>query len=264
MNLILENTINLVNSKDVDEISRKIIKIIQRIQSLSHSGKIRILDNKLLDLLSNMFEVSNQAIKIQNIANKIEYIKDCRVYSKQFRLESDNIIPKPLIKELENLEIYSNAITQLTASQFMMLSAIVYKLDAIEYLRIFSSGLSYVQQVVEKYLDYLPDRIKKAISHLAQDILANYQDSVVKTNANGSISIEEVNLFKDIKNIAKAIMYDVEHYIQNPPKKFKNLDELWDYWSEIYDEQEMEETSETLIKALNETRERQGRPKLFD
>lgn len=256
MDLILEKTIHLVSSEDVDEISRKIIEIIQSIQSLSHLGKIQTLDKNLLDLLSNMFEASNQAIKIRDIANKIEYIKNCRVYSKQFRLESYNIIQKQLIEVLENLEIYSDAIIQLTASQFMILSAIVYKADALLHLRIFYSGLSYLQQVVEKYLHYLPDKIKKSITHLAQDILAIYQESNVKANANGSKPIEEVNLFKDIKNIAKAIMYDVEHYVQNPPKKFKNLDELWDYWSEIYDEQEMEETSETLIKALNETRER--------
>ncbi|BAZ10515.1 hypothetical protein NIES4071_23370 [Calothrix sp. NIES-4071] len=264
MDLILEKTMSLVNYEDVDEISRKIIEIVQTIQSLSQSGKIRTLDKRSLDLLSNMFEVSNQAIKIRDIANKIEYIKDCRIYSKKFRLESYNVIPKQLLEELENLEIYSDAITQLTASQFIILSAIVYKSDTMEYLRIFYSGLSYVQQVVEKYLDYLSDKIKKSINHLVQDILANYQNSTVKANVNESIPLEEVNLLKDIKNIAKAIIYDVEHYINNPLKKFKNLDELWDYWSEIYDEDEMEETSETLIKALNETRERQGRPKLFD
>ncbi|MUG97322.1 hypothetical protein F7734_35340 [Scytonema sp. UIC 10036] len=53
-------------------------------------------------------------------------------------------------------------------------------------------------------------------------------------------------------------------YKTNSTKKFKNLDELWDYWDKVFDETEMEETSEALIQALNETREKQGKSKLFE
>lgn len=55
----------------------------------------------------------------------------------------------------------------------------------------------------------------------------------------------------------------INNYQINFPKKFKNLDELWDYWARVFDDTEMEETSEALIQALNETREKQGKPKLF-
>lgn len=264
MDLILEKTIHLVSSEDVDEISRKIIEIIQSIQTLSQSDQVNMQDSNFFNLLSSIFQLSNQAIKLSDIASKIEYVKDYKVQSKRLRDEYQNIIPKQQLEALENLEIYIDAITQLTASQFMIISAIVYKSDVIEYLKIFQSGLSYIQQVVEDYLYYLPDKNKKSIRHLAQHILNNYQYFTGATNANGNISIEKANLLKNLKNTAKAIIYDINNPISKVPKKFKNLDELWDYWSEIYEEEEMEETAETLIKALNETREREGRPKLFD
>lgn len=263
MNLILEKTIHLVSSEDVDEISCKIIEIIQSIQTVSQSDKVKMQDSNFFNLLSCIFKLSNQSIKLSDIASKIEYVKDYRIQSKRLRGEYHNIIPMQQLEALENLEIYIDAITQLTASQFMILSAIVYKSDAIEYLKIFYTGLSYIQQVVEKHLYYLPDKIKKSIIHLAQDILNNYQ-YLIATTGNGSISIEKANLFKNINNTVKAIIYDINNPVEKAPKKFKNLDELWDYWDEIYEEEEMEETAETLIKALNETRERQGRPKLFE
>lgn len=262
MDLILEKTIHLVSSEDVDEISCKIIEIIQSIQTESQSDKVNMQDSNFFNLLSSIFQLSNQAIKLSDIATKIEYVKDYRVQSKQLRDEYQNIIPKQQLEALENLEIYIDAITQLTASQFMILSAIVYKSDVMEYLKIFHSGLSYIQQVVEDYLYYLPDKIKRSIRHLVQYILDN-QHFTEATNGNRSRSIE-ANLLRNVKNTAKAIIYDINNPVSKAPKRFKNLDELWDYWDEIYDKEEMEETSETLIKALNETREREGRPKLFD
>jgi hypothetical protein len=262
MSLVLEDTIQIVTPESVNDLGNQIVKIVNHLETLFKLEDRQIENKELLVLLLKLRNFAEKIISNLDWIRRIELIKEFKQYLSIFISKYSNFLPESFVKEIESVEMYSNAIIQLATSQLIMLSAALDNNDEVESLRRFYSGLFQTQQVVDKYIVYLPDNIIQAIKSLLEKILIIYQNFTSETLT----SSEFKNLEKYViltKNIAIATIWKINNYQTNLPKTFKNLDELWDYWDRVFDENEMEETSEALIQALNETREQQGKSKLF-
>ncbi|MHC5718743.1 MAG: hypothetical protein ACYTX0_43430, partial [Nostoc sp.] len=86
--------------------------------------------------------------------------------------------------------------------------------------------------------------------------------SLAEIEAYETDSDEEKETLNSTKIMAKAILWEINHK-KSTLKKFDTIDDLWEYWNNKYDEEEIESSLNLFKEGIDRERNNQGGRTLF-
>lgn len=258
MSVVTEDNIRAINT-DVDN---KLIKVIQELEQIFRTEDAQILKEEILASALSLYELSVKIKMTNDIKEKISILTEVQTHTKEFRLKYNDFLPKNVLEDMEATELYCEALKELSKGQAMMLVGFLETENEVTRYAEFYTGLINILQVVEKYIKYMSSGLRQVLKNTALSIIADDKYQIYQAkNPNNTESIASYIIA--IRNAAKAILWEIEHYKEEQPKRFKTLEELFDYMDKEFSEAEMAETLEVIKKGINAERESRGGRKMF-
>lgn len=265
--LLIEEDIQVKNSLTAtcSDISNKLTETVESLENFFNSNYDISSQQEMLEYLKHI----DYFARIRNSINSLEKLGHIRtVYQglKPLKTKFKAPIKNEIFKEIDNLEM---KISELEALQivYIFLEAIDAKVeDRVEWLKNLCTGFFYLIELLESgNAQLIPRDSLKTIRNASEtissnEVLKNYI-LTPKDEAQQETIISYVTI---ARNAAKAVLWELEHQKKSlGNKRFKTIDELWEYWEEKYDEEEIEKSFETFKKGIDEERRKQGGRTLF-
>lgn len=174
-----------------------------------------------------------------------------------------DFIPDEALKIIEEVETHIGMNRELGESVFYY-QAITTQNNENEIFRSFYKILSNLSLVLANNFQDVPTETLQNLKRTLHNIVSN--NSLINLSHKYSINPEDELRKEYILGIimaAKSILGDIINYEKTPKKKFKTVDEMLEYWSEKYDEDEVTKSLEILEEAIDEERRRKGGRTIF-
>jgi hypothetical protein len=267
MTKVLEDVINQIFADAENRISKGIKEIDQFFQA----ERSKITVSQAEEFVTKYQQLYSEVKQAPLLSLKLKAYQEFNSYLSQIKTQYHETLQKPVIRGMEQVESYIQALNYLIKAESLILTAFssyhLNHLELDEYKK-FHEGLEYIQKFVDRYGCYLADSfLKNHLIEAIESIIASniFDDSAIENNSIDETAKESVKIYIHlINNYAKDVLLSI--YRLKPrsfPKKFKTIDELWDYWDTLYTDEEMTESLEILEKGLDEERRRQGGRTLF-
>jgi hypothetical protein len=142
--------------------------------------------------------------------------------------------------------------------------------NEIDAFEVFFNVLITMQETVGKNIQYFSTRAMEVIKDILKAILTSETYNYYQCQKPDNENIIKSYIIAT-KNAAKALIWEIERFQHNQQLKnqtskepqFETIDELWEYWDQMYDQEEMSQSLEILEKAIDSTRRKQGGRTLF-
>jgi hypothetical protein len=267
MTKVLENVITQIFIDAENQISQGIKEIDQFFQA----ERSQITAPQAEEFVTNYQQLYSEVKQAPLLGLKLKAYQEFNSYVNQIKTQYHEALQKPVIRGMEQIDSHIQALNYLIKAESLILTAFssyhLNHLELDEYQK-FYEGLEYLQKFVDTYGCYLADSFLKnhLIEAIESIITSNiFDDSIIKNNSVDETAKEVVKKYIHlINNYTKDVLLSI--YRLKPrsfPKKFKTIDELWDYWDTLYTDEEMKESLEILEKGIDEERRRQGGRTLF-
>lgn len=267
MTKVLEDIINQIFADVEDKISQGIKEIDQFFQA----EQSKITAPQAEEFVTKYQQLYSEVKQAPLLSLKLKAYQEFNSYVNQINTQYHEALQNPVIRGMEQIDSHIQALNYLIKAELLILTAFSsYHLNYLELdeYKKFHQGLEYLQKFVDTYGCYLADSfLKNHLIEAIESIIASniFDDSIIKNNSVDDTAKEVVKKYIHlINNYAKDVLLSI--YRLKPrsfPKKFKTIDELWDYWDTLYTDEEMKESLEILQKGLDEERRRQGGRTLF-
>ena len=238
------------------------INKLEEIFNSSHPQAPEDFHKKLEELAKQNENLNLEFQKTHNLQQQFNLCKSFRKSINNFIIQFQDFLSSNLLKSFEEIE---DEIKFIEADRAVRLALMeIIKVIDVEpgkevsfiFLKTIDKFLSNLLEVTESYTDYVPENLLKIYKIVADKFLSFLE----------KYQLEEENQKEYLINSkakAKAILWNTSNYQPKSKKRFKTVDELFDYWNEKYDEEEVEKSLEALMEGIDEVRRRQGGRTLF-
>lgn len=268
MTKVLEDVINQIFA----DVENRISKGIKEIDQFFQAERSKITVPQAEEFVTNYEQLYLEVKQAPLLGLKLKAYQEFNSYLSQIKTQYHEALQKPVIRMMDEIDSHIQALNHLIKAESLILTAfssynLSHHLEIDKYKK-FYEGLEYLQKFVNTYGCYLADSLlKNHLIEAIENIIASniFDDSIIEYNSADETGKEGVkNYIQLINNYAKDVLLSI--YRLKPrtfPKRFQDIDELWDYWDTLYTAEEMTESLEKLQKGLDEERRRQGGRTLF-
>jgi len=235
VNYNLQNDLLIQFTQSLEKILNNYAETKEIISNLS-----KTLDNSkaLLEKLRNRRILRGQSLKLK-----------AQIQEEMLNNLIDNFFDNLFSEKLEKLEI---SIKDSEILVTILLSLLILRVEIVR-----DNYISWFKILYES-LFYL-------LEYLEEDVaVVEYQDSIVTlkkdlTNLTAMRNIRNLHLLENEDNqqqvrscisgtinVAKSILWEISKLNLKPKKRFKTLDQLWEYWDDKYTEEEMTKSLKSL------------------
>jgi hypothetical protein len=267
MTSLLLDAISVVTSVNdsTSNINTELAETINKLEEVfnsSHPQAPKGFHKRLEEIVKQSIQVKLEFQKTQNLSQQFKLCKLLWESVKNLRNQFQYLLPSNLLKEFEEVE---GKIKSLEADRAVHLALLeIVKIidvesdeeDSFRSLKNIYEFLINLLDVINKYTDYIPGFLLKITDKVAEKILSILDVYELENEKSKKYLINS-------KATAKAILWDTSHFHKKSKKRFKTVDELFEYWNDKYDEEEVEKSLEALMSGIDSERRRQGGRTLF-
>lgn len=246
MTKVLEDVINQIFA----DVENRISQAIKEIDQFFQAERSKITAPQAEEFATKYQQLYSEVKQAPLLSLKLKAYQEFNSYLIQIKTQYSEALQKPVIRGMEQIDSHIQALNYLIKAESLILTAFsshhLNHLELDEYKK-FHEGLEYLQKFVNAYGCYLADSfLKNHLIEAIENIIASniFDDSTVEYNLADETAKEGIkNYIQLINNYAKDVLLSI--YRLKPrtfPKRFKDIDELWDYWDTLYTDEEMKES----------------------
>ncbi len=250
------------NSSNINTGLAETIKKLEEVFNSCHPQVPEGFHQRLEEIVKQDTQVKLEFQKTQNLLQQFNSCKLLRESVKNFRTQFQDFLPSNLRKDFEEVEdeIKSDEADRAVRLALLELLKIIEIEPSEEIsfsvLKKIYKFLSSLLEVIEDYTSYTPENLLEITKRIAEMFLLILEQHELEDE-------NEKEYLINSKAKAKAILWDTSHYQKTSKKRFKTVDELFEYWNDKYDEDEVEKSLEGLMSGIDFERRRQGGRTLF-
>lgn len=250
------------SSSDINTGLAETINKLEEIFNSSHPQAPQGFHKRLEEIVKQSEQVKLEFQKTQNLQQQFKSCKLFRELVNDFITQFQDFLPSSLLKDFEELEYDIKSLEADIAVRLALLEILkIIDIDSSEEisfsgLKNIYKFLSNLLEVTESYTGYVPENLRKITKIIAEKFLSTLENNQLEDEKKKEYLINS-------KASAKAILWDNTNYQKKSKKRFKTVDELFEYWNEKYDEEEVEKSLEALMEGIDSERRRQGGRTLF-
>ncbi|GEM_PF-3197773 len=262
MNLEIEDLIRSSIETSNTDIKAELEETVEKLEKI-YSFKYNHVPNGFHEHLEAMRKISRemeQLAKNKSYQKQIEVCKLLRTSMESFRLKYGDFLPNELPKKFEEAEesiksIEADAAIKIFISN--LANILEFKSEEFNRLNLLKNVCDFLYKFLENtefYVAYIPNIILKSIEKMMMHL--------AEVEGHETDSEEEKETLNTAKIMAKAILWEINHK-KSSLKKFDTIDELWEYWNNKYDQEEIERSLNIFKEEIDRERNNQGGRTLF-
>lgn len=266
MNLEMEDLIQAISSIETSNtnINAELEETVEKLEEI-YSFKYNHVPIGFHEHLEGMRKISRemqQLVENKSYQKEIELCKLLRSSIESFRFKYAEFLVNELAIQFEQIfeeieEIIK--IIEVDAATKILISNLANVLESEEFnrLNLLKNFCEFLKNFLEKtefYVVYIPNITLK--------IIEKWMMSLAKTEGHETDSEEEKEALNSVKIMAKAILWEINNK-KNFLKKFDTIDDLWKYWNNKYDEEEIENSLNIFKEGIDRERNNQRARTLF-
>lgn len=249
-------------SKIITEAEDNLFRRINALEKSLSLKEIQITPQQIADIIDNCQRLYLRVKETPFLGFKLNAYRDFEKYLIHVQSQYHDLLPKFLANDIQELELQTQASRNLLKVQSFILIAFLNSDDELNSFKNFYEGLMYLQNFVEKASINLSGEANKILQATLENII--YSDFFWSRDseylAKNKDEQENINNYIQlIKNLTKAILWDVEKLQSSTPKKrFANIDELWEHWHKTATTEDDDASLELLERGIDEERRKQN------
>jgi hypothetical protein len=256
---VIDNSSN-INTRLIETINN-----LEEIFNYSHPQAPEIFHQRFKEIRKQSEQLKLELHQKQDLSQQFKSSKSFRESLKNFRIQFQDFLPLNFLKAFEEAEYTLSSLEVNTAiySNVFEITKVIgnINVESHEEIKLISlesiyNSLTYLLETVEMYKGNIPENLLKNIKETAEISLLHLDKYQLEDE-------KQKEYLRNSKAQAKAILWDISNSDKKSEKRFKTVDELFEYWNEKYDEEEVEKSLEALMKGIDEERRRQGGRTLF-
>ena len=250
------------SSSNINTVLAATINKLEQIFNSSHPHTPEDFHTRIEEIVKQSEQLKLEFQKTQNLQLQFKSCKLFRESLNNFITHFQEFLPSNFLKDYEDIEYEIKSVEADTAVRLAIMEIIkVIDIDSGEevsfsVLKNIYKFLSNLLEVTESYTDYVPENLLEITKLIAEKFLESLDKHQLEDENKKEYLINS-------KASAKAILWDTSNYQKKSKKRFKTVDDLFEYWNEKYDEEEVEKSLEALMEGIDSERRRQGGRTLF-